>query len=83
MTRAFQWAFIVVVLFIFACVVIVRQAQKEDREEEKLKRLSQEQFAEANRKQNATAQEDNDGASSNIAYKTAPTEDYIAYKTPS
>ena len=50
MTRAFQWAFIVVVLFIFACVVIVRQAQKEDREEEKLKRLSQEKFAEANRK---------------------------------
>ena len=79
MTKAYQWAFIVVVLFIFACVVIVRQAAKEDREEERIKKLSQEKYAEANKRERSAVSEED---APTVAYKQAPTEENVAYLTP-
>lgn len=38
MTSSFQWPFIVVVGFILFCVVLVRQAAREDREEERMRK---------------------------------------------
>mmetsp|Transcript_15095 Transcript_15095/g.19075 ORF Transcript_15095/g.19075 Transcript_15095/m.19075 type:complete len:176 (-) Transcript_15095:174-701(-) len=69
MTRAFQWAFVVVVLFILTCVIIVRQAQKEDREEERIRRLETEKYTQASQAEPAKVGESGDQDVS-IAYLT-------------
>ena len=48
MTQHWQWAFVVVVGVIFACVIFVRMAAKEDREEERLRKLQRAQYDNAN-----------------------------------
>ena len=38
MTANYQWGFVILVLVIFSCVIFVRQAHKEDREEARLRK---------------------------------------------
>ena len=65
MTEMWQWAFLVTVGVIFGCVVIVRQAQKEDREEEQLRRLERAQYELERAKR---SEGDSDEAQASAAY---------------
>ena len=57
MTENFQWAFLALVIIVFSCVIFVRMAHKEDREEAKLRKLRKDQY-----KQNMHDAKKNDDA---------------------
>ena len=44
MSEVWRWGFLICVGFILLCVVFVRQAHREDREEERLKQLERTQY---------------------------------------
>ena len=68
MTESFCWGFLVTVGVVFFCLVLVRQAQKEDREEERLLKMEKAQYecsaSKMKKDDDATTAEDEDSSSS-------------------
>ena len=44
MTEIWRWGFVIMVGFIMLCVILVRQAHREDRAEERMRQKEQEQY---------------------------------------
>ena len=61
MTEQFCWGFVIAIVFILVCVILIRQAHKEDRDDERVSELEREQY-EAKMKAAKVADKEDDGS---------------------
>ena len=82
MTENWQWLFPLVLGAIFGCVVFVRQAHKEDREDQRLAEMERSQYdqkseqSEYNTPPSSSYRSNQTGSNDSGAYKTSPKVNY-------